>query len=99
MDVKREICINKDGYYTTDWSAEWVEFCGEAVPDVERIELLGAYKYDRETKDLVLDEDKMAVLRKQYGIADPNTPSMEDRIAAIEGLMLDMLSMEADTNE
>lgn len=99
MNGKREICIDKDGYYTTDWSAEWVEFCGEAVPDVERIELLGAYKYDRETKDLVLDENKMTELRKKYGIADPDVPSMEDRIAAIEGLMLDMLSTEADANE
>ena len=32
--MDREICIDKDGYYTTDWSAEWVEFCGETVPDV-----------------------------------------------------------------
>lgn len=36
----------------------------------------------------------MSKLRKEYDIADPNMPSIEDRLAAVEGLMLDMLNEE-----
>lgn len=94
MDINPQICIDADGYYNTDWdNSEWVDFLGE-IPCVDPIELLGAYKYNRETKDLEFDEVKMSKLRKEYGIADPNMPSIEDRLAAVEGLMLDMLNKE-----
>ena len=94
MDMKPQICIDENGYYTTNWNnSEWVDFLGE-MPCIDPIELLCAYKYNRETKDLELDEERISKLRKEYDIEDPNVPSIEERLSAVEGLMLDMLSKE-----
>jgi cytidyltransferase-like protein len=57
-----EICIDKDGYYTTG-EGSLVEV--KTMPNINNVNELPLYKYNAETKSLVLDEIKAAEIRKE----------------------------------
>ena len=87
-----EINVDEKGYYAEGNSGELVEV--EEIPQVNDVRHLPAYKYDADKKELILDEEKLANIKVE--IAKNNAeaaPSIEERLEAIEGLMLDMLQV------
>lgn len=88
-----EINIDASGYYAEGNSGELVEV--EKIPRVDDVRHLTAYKYNPDTKELVLDAEKLENIKAE--IAQDNAeaaPSIEERLEALEGVMLDMLAVE-----
>lgn len=92
-----EINIDEKGYYAEGNDGLLVEV--EKIPQVDDIRYLKAYKYDKETKQLILDKDKLFEIKQDIEDNTPTAlPTIEERLEAIEGLMLDMLNGDAEIN-
>lgn len=86
-----EINIDNEGYYAEGNEGTMVEVT--KMPIVDDVRHLQAYKYDAEAKRLVLDEDKLDTIKAQIDSETVDaTPTIEERLEAIEGLMLAVLS-------
>lgn len=86
------IATDDDGYYKFG-DGNLVEVT--EIPNVYPLDRLRAYKYDEETKSLVLDKERLKEIDTEIGYVDESDkPSIEERLEAIEGLMLDMLSAD-----
>lgn len=84
-----EICIDKDGYYSSGCEGVFVEV--EDIPEVTDVRYLPAYKYDPGTKALLLDENRLAAI--QAGLATvPKTISREERLDALEAAVFEMIN-------
>lgn len=84
-----EICIDKDGYYTDGCEGVFVEV--EDIPKVSDVRCLPAYKYDQETKALLLDENRLAVIQAGFTTV-PKTISREERLSALESAVFEMIN-------
>lgn len=86
------IAIDDNGYYMLG-NGKLVEV--NDIPSVHPLERLRAYKYNENTKMLVLDEEKQKEIDKEIGYTDnSDKPTLEERLEAVESLMLDMLSAD-----
>lgn len=88
-----EINVDSNGYYAEGNDGVLAEV--NEMPSVEDVRYLPAYKYAEETKQLILDAEKLAGIKEE--IAKDNAevaPSIEERLEALEGVMLDMLAVE-----
>ena len=80
------IAIDDNGYYKLG-DGNLVEV--NDIPNVYPLERLMAYKYNENTKMLILEIDK------EIGYTDnTDKPTLEERLEAMESLMLDMLSAD-----
>ncbi len=87
-----EINVDSNGYYAEGNDGLLVAV--EEIPSVEDVRYLPAHRYDKETKQLILDAEKLASIKGE--IAKDNAevaPSIEERLEALEGVMLDMLAV------
>lgn len=92
-----EINVDSNGYYAEGNDGELVEV--EEIPSVEDVRYLPAYKYAEETKQFVLNKDKLLEIKQDIEDNTPTAlPTIEERLEAIEGLMLDMLNGDAGIN-
>lgn len=86
------IAIDDNGYYKLG-GGNLVEV--NDIPNVYPLERLMAYKYDENTKMLILDEEKQKEIDEEIGYIDnTDKPTLEERLEAMESLMLDMLSAD-----
>lgn len=86
-----EINVDEKGYYAEGNSGELVEV--EKIPQVDDVRYLTAYKYNDETKEIVLDAEKLANIKEEIAKDhEEAAPSIEERLEALEGVMLDMLA-------
>lgn len=84
-----EICINEDGYYTNGCNGILVEV--NDIPEVSDVRLLPAYKYDPETKTLLIDEDRLAAIQADIS-ALPKTITKEERLDALESAVFELIN-------
>ncbi len=84
-----EICIDKDGYYTNGCEGVFVEV--EDMPEVSDVRYLPAYKYDPETKALLLDENRLAVIQAGFTTV-PKPISKEERLEALESAVFELIN-------
>lgn len=86
-----EINIDKDCYYAEGNDGTLVEIA--EMPAVDDVRYLPAYQYDSETQTLVVNQDKLKSIQSQIDSETVDaTPTIEERLEAVEGLMLDMLA-------
>ena len=88
------INIDSGGYYAEGNDGTLVEI--EDMPPIDDVRYLPAYKYDDSTHILVCDEEKQAKIKKEIEDEQGNVqPSMEERLSAIEEVMLELLSNQS----
>lgn len=88
-----EINVDSNGYYAEGNDGLLVEV--EKIPQVDDVRYLTAYKYNDETKELVLDAEKLEDIKAEMAQDNEEAaPSIEERLEALEGVMLDMLAVE-----
>lgn len=86
------IAIDDNGYYKLG-DGNLVEV--NDIQNVYPLERLMAYKYNENTKMLILDEEKQKEIDEEIGYIDnTDKPTLEERLEAMESLMLDMLSAD-----
>ena len=85
-----KIAIDNKGYYTEEDSENIVEV--EEMPYVESVSDLFAYKYDKDKKILIVDNDKLNDIKSSQstGYIEPTT---EERLTAIESAIDELASI------
>jgi hypothetical protein len=84
------ICIDDNGYYTSDNTENLVSI--KTMPIVEDVKHLFAYRYNPDTEELQLDEEKLAEINNEVA----NTPmeiSPEERLIALENAFMELTAM------
>lgn len=84
-----EICIDNEGYYTNGCDGTFVEV--EDIPGISDVRLLPAYKYDLDTKKLLIDEDRLAAIQADI-TALPKTITKEERLSALESAVFELIN-------
>lgn len=84
------ICVDDNGYYTEGQTENEVEITG--MPSVENLEHLFAYKYDEESKSLVLDNDKLKEILNKIS-KQLEEPTTDERLDAIESAISELASI------
>lgn len=85
-----EICIDNNGYYTTEETNNLVQV--KEMPTIEDVRELLAYKYNEEEQILEVDMEKMAIINQE--IATPHTElTAEERLADLENAFLELSTM------
>ena len=89
-----EINIDENGYYAVGNDGTLVEV--SSIPDIDDIRKLSAYKYDKKSKSLVVDKDKMlkilAEIQEELNNAVAN-PTESERLDAIEDAIAELASI------
>ena len=84
---KFTICIDENSYYTTTKTSNLVDV--KEIPCVENAEFLKAYKYDGSTESLILDEDKLAEIKKKIA-EEEKIPSDVERLNDLENAFMEL---------
>ena len=85
-----EICIDENGYYTSDNTENLVSI--KTMPKVEDVKHLLAYRYNPDTEELQLDEERLSEINNEVA----NTPteiSAEERLIALENAFMELTAM------
>lgn len=84
------ICVDDEGYYTTEATDNLVQI--KSMPNITDVKQLLAYRYNEETKELEVDETKLAEIN--YEIENPPvTLTAEERLADLENAFLELSTM------
>lgn len=84
------ICVDNNGYYTTEATDNFVQV--KSMPNITDVKQLLAYRYNEETKELEIDETKLAKIN--YEIENPPvTLTAEERLADLENAFLELSTM------
>lgn len=84
------ICVDDSGYYTTEITENLVSI--KTMPIVEDVKHLFAYRYNPDTEELQLDEERLAEINNEVA----NTPieiSAEERLIALENAFMELTAM------
>ena len=84
------ICVDVNGYYATGNVGKLVQV--KEMPNVEDVKHLLAYRYNPDTEELQLDEEKLAEINNEVA----NTPmeiSPEERLIALENAFMELTAM------
>lgn len=84
------VCVDDNGYYTTENTENLVSV--KSMPTVEDIKHLFAYRYNSDTEELQLDEERLAEINNEVA----NTPmeiSPEERLIALENAFMELTAM------
>jgi hypothetical protein len=84
------ICVDDSGYYTTENTENLVSI--KSMPTVEDVKHLLAYRYNPDTEELQLDEERLAEINNEVA----NTPmeiSPEERLIALENAFMELTAM------
>ena len=89
-----EISVDENGYYAEGNDGTLVAV--ESIPEVDDIRKLSAYKYDKKSQSLVVDNDKMskilAEIQEELNNADAN-PTESERLDTIEDAIAELASI------
>jgi hypothetical protein len=84
------ICVDDNWYYTTENTENLVSI--KSMPTVEDVKHLFAYRYNPDTEELQLDEERLAEINNEVA----NTPmeiSPEERLIALENAFMELTAM------
>lgn len=82
-----QICVDNEGYYAEGMTSNLVEV--EEIPKVEDVKYLSAFKFDEDSKSLVLDEEKMAEI-KDVSSNETSKPTASERLEAVEAAIAEI---------
>ena len=83
-------CVDDNGYYTTETTENLVRI--KTMPIVEDVKHLFAYRYNPDTEELQLDEEKLAKINNE--VANTSTEiSAEERLIALENAFMELTAM------
>lgn len=84
------ICVDDNGYYTTENTENLVSV--KSMPAIEDVKHLFAYRYNSDTEELQLDEERLAEINNK--IENPSvTLTAEERLADLENAFLELSTM------
>ena len=89
-----EINIDEKGYYAEGNDGTLVSV--ESIPEVDDIRKLSAYKYDKKSQSLVVDNDKMSSILSEIQEELDNAvvnPTESERLDAIEDAIAELASI------
>lgn len=81
------IYVDDNGYYTTENTENLVSI--KTMPIVENVKYLFAYKYNPDTEELQLDEERLTEINNEIK-NPPVTLTAEERLADLENAFLEL---------
>ena len=92
------INVDSDGYYAEGNDGNLVEV--KYIPPVTDIRYLFAYRFEESSHLLVCDDDKYNKIKKEIESEQGEiSPSIEERLSAVEEVMLELLSTQSTGGE
>ena len=84
------ICVDDNGYYSTEVTDNFVQV--KEMPNITDVKQLFAYKYNKETQLMEVDEDKLLEINNE--IDNPQIKlTAEERLADLENAFLELSTM------
>lgn len=81
------VCVDDNGYYTTENTENLVSI--KTMPIIEDVKHLFAYRYNPDTEELQLDEERLAEINNEIE-NPPVTLTAEERLADLENAFLEL---------